>query len=594
MVPDAISINKLILQLQPQNMEVYENLAECYHSLGYVTEAIKQYKHMAEIISLTRTGDYSYPRLKILELEPDNISIRIALGQFFHEQNYLNEAIHEYTYIAQYYKRVENEEKFIEVVEKLTDIQPDTNLLKDLVDCYLKKQETDLAIKKLELCAERDTKNTNLLVYLAATFQNLEQYDSSMKILKKLISVHLENNDPAAAKEVWLTILELEELKAEQSKQEQLEAEQNKKEAEKYPEVNTPNSKNQPDLAVNRRLPVNGNGIPLKDKTPLGGLSRDIIITPEPFPNPIESESRRSVIVASVKEEPEDSVEFLLKESDSCLKYGSLNLALEHLRKVMSIDPQNPHALDRARTIFESPYSKQLSSDERLWLSHLVPTKEEVVPPRSSGISLASKYDLVKVKSFELNSVYGGSFVIPEFWIARYPVTNKEYFEFVRETNELPPYEWYGNKPPVNKLNHPVIGVKLSEVTRYAEWRGLRIPTNLEWEAAARSPDNRNFPWGNSFQVDLCNCYESRESTGTTSIKEYPKGSSSDGCVDLVGNVWEWTTNDPQAPEPEPGYLWVLGGSYKHRCDSGGDLARTAVSADNSYGYLGFRCALDC
>jgi formylglycine-generating enzyme required for sulfatase activity len=61
----------------------------------------------------------------------------------------------------------------------------------------------------------------------------------------------------------------------------------------------------------------------------------------------------------------------------------------------------------------------------------------------------------------------------------------------------------------------------------------------------------------------------------------------------MVGNIWEWTDADPNDEAPDSGYTWVFGGSFKHACQQNGGIARTNVNTNNSYAYLGFRCASD-
>lgn len=172
----------------------------------------------------------------------------------------------------------------------------------------------------------------------------------------------------------------------------------------------------------------------------------------------------------------------------------------------------------------------------------------------------------------------------------KYPVTSAEYGESTRATDELPPSHWLGNEPPPNELNVPVVGVTLADARRYATWRHMRLPTTVEWEAAARLPDGRRFPWGDTWKEEVCHCKQNG-ALAPGVVGQYAKGASSFGCMDMMGNVWEWTENDEAMPPSEPGYFWVMGGSFRYSCVKNDNIARTDMSEHGAYPYLGFRCA---
>ncbi len=135
---------------------------------------------------------------------------------------------------------------------------------------------------------------------------------------------------------------------------------------------------------------------------------------------------------------------------------------------------------------------------------------------------------------------------LPAFYLCKYPVTNAQYVEFVKAAKHPKPEKvgWFGLKPPGKKLDHPVVGVSWNDALAYCGWlqeqtgRPYRLPTEAEWEKAARGEDGRLYPWGNEWEEDRCH----RGGSGTTAVTAHPTGASPYGCLDMVGNASEWTS----------------------------------------------------
>jgi formylglycine-generating enzyme required for sulfatase activity len=202
------------------------------------------------------------------------------------------------------------------------------------------------------------------------------------------------------------------------------------------------------------------------------------------------------------------------------------------------------------------------------------------------------------------------------FYIDRYPVTNEEYKRFVDATGypvpcyevewaDLYDYNWDPDErtPPEGKEKHPVVLVKWEDARAYAAWVGKRLPTEAEWERAARSTDGRRWPWGNEFVEGCCNIRESNAG-GTTPVGQYsPEGDSPEGGGDMVGNVWEWTSslfrpypydaNDGRESLVANGWRVLRGGSWLNNLAQG--LAHCTARLDGDFLFfnnVGFRCAL--
>ena len=169
--------------------------------------------------------------------------------------------------------------------------------------------------------------------------------------------------------------------------------------------------------------------------------------------------------------------------------------------------------------------------------------------------------DMVEIPAGEF--LYGDEKIKKEiqapFFIDVYPVTNDQYERFIKEEGYANDALWspeglqwrkesnitqpeYWNDSKWNKEGHPVVGVSLYEAEAYANWAGKRLPTEEEWERAARGTDGREYPWGDKFDKERCNSEESGIG-GTTRVTRYPNGTSPDGCYDMAGNVWEWTSS---------------------------------------------------
>jgi len=172
------------------------------------------------------------------------------------------------------------------------------------------------------------------------------------------------------------------------------------------------------------------------------------------------------------------------------------------------------------------------------------------------------------------------------FCIDKYPVTNWNYMQFVKVTEHSAPDHWCGANCPDNLLKHPVKDIHYTDAQKFAQWAGKRLPTQWEWEKAARGTDGREFPWGDEFESQRCN---TRESVGkhTNCIGKYSGGVSPYRCWDMAGNVWEWTLT----PEGQNIIPLLHGGScmyyqYQARCSY--RIQRERIRDEN----IGFRCVI--
>lgn len=177
---------------------------------------------------------------------------------------------------------------------------------------------------------------------------------------------------------------------------------------------------------------------------------------------------------------------------------------------------------------------------------------------------------------------------VEAFYIDRTPVTNAEYKKFVVAAGWEEPAHWRRGTWPEGKADHPVVHVTWESALAYAHWAGKRLPTEEEWEKAARGTDGRIWPWGSTFLKDHANTGE----TGildTTPVGEYsPAGDSPYGLVDTAGNVWEWIGG-----KPSPLRMPLRGGDWLDDKQQATTFYRRMHTPKRKNDFVGFRCAID-
>jgi len=193
--------------------------------------------------------------------------------------------------------------------------------------------------------------------------------------------------------------------------------------------------------------------------------------------------------------------------------------------------------------------------------------------------------------------------------IDKFPVTNAQYALFVAETGHKAPSSWKQGAIPKGFELHPVTNVYWQDAMDYCTWAdGGQLPTEAEWEKAARGTDGRRWPWGNNMSPRLLNTYNNYGRT--TSVLTHMDGASPYGAVDMAGNVSEWVKDDfkpyPGSSAPssmfipksnkgayhtEEHYKALRGGSWKSDPFSTATYHRNFAMAGDASNFVGFRCA---
>lgn len=196
------------------------------------------------------------------------------------------------------------------------------------------------------------------------------------------------------------------------------------------------------------------------------------------------------------------------------------------------------------------------------------------------------------------------------FWIDQFEITNALYRKCVAAQKcKAPVGDFTGRHEDGYYSNlefdtFPAVYVAWEDSRQYCAWAGKRLPTEAEWEKAARGVDERIFPWGNTFDDGKRSNSALRGELVTTAAGTYPNGASPYGAQDMAGNVWEWVADwydgnyyavSPVSnpPGPATGTLKILrGGGYGGYDMGHRTTLRRGNAADESTAYIGFRCAL--
>ena len=212
----------------------------------------------------------------------------------------------------------------------------------------------------------------------------------------------------------------------------------------------------------------------------------------------------------------------------------------------------------------------------------------------------------------ELDELPQHKVFLDAYFIDKHEVSNADYTQFVEATGHRNSIFW--DNPKFNHPDQPVVGVTWGDVSAYAAWIGKRLPTEAEWEKAARGTDGRIWPWGNEFDPTKCNFDDERKFDGhldgfatAAPVKSFERGASPYGALNMAGNVAEWVADwfgmeyyavspaeNPKGPPTSGmgkkswrGASWFAG-SEQMRC-----AFREYDDIVASGQILGFRCAKD-
>jgi eukaryotic-like serine/threonine-protein kinase len=196
---------------------------------------------------------------------------------------------------------------------------------------------------------------------------------------------------------------------------------------------------------------------------------------------------------------------------------------------------------------------------------------------------------------------------LPEYWIGKTEVTNSQYAVFVAAAKHRAPDHWNGGRIPAGKANHPVVNVSWDDAVAFGQWasqvtgRAVQLPSEAEWEKAARGTAGQIYPWGNT-APDAQRVNFNLGVNDTTPVGQYAAaGASPYGALDMAGNAWEWTSSsyeaypyrsdDGREAPVDPRARVLRGGSFNYGAQSVRCAFRAGYLPENRYGFIGFRVA---
>jgi formylglycine-generating enzyme required for sulfatase activity len=225
-------------------------------------------------------------------------------------------------------------------------------------------------------------------------------------------------------------------------------------------------------------------------------------------------------------------------------------------------------------------------------------SKEKLPPPAPEGMVF------VRGGSFTMGSESGDQrsrprhvVTVESFFLDANEVSNQHYHEFIQKTGYKSPPHWQDKKYLPGTAQLPVVNISWTDASEYAKWVGKRLPTEREWEYAARGNQDNLYPWGQGWSDHYANLRETSKN-GPVTVGSFADGKSWCGANDLVGNVAEWVS-DYYKPYPNAGGAYDLdvrmirGGSFKNSKDEPLTTNRPSASLNARQMDVGFRCAKD-
>jgi tetratricopeptide (TPR) repeat protein len=385
----AVAVYKQILKLDPRLVEVHLKLAELYRQLGLMSDAMMHFESVATHFHREgKTKEALATIRQLVELDPQNVATRIKLAELYSKEGMVEDAVHEFSVVCDQMRRQARQDDFIKVAERLLWHRPDhRELNRELAGLYLQRSDPRRALQKLQVCFKADPRDVDTLALLAAAFQALDQKGKTVSVLKELARILDETRQRARAEEVFRKILIIAPGDADataylaagrqvvSSSQPQLAAAAPPVAAARPPEPRARLNLSDgmpplrpPDARMTGAMPLLDaqalEEFELPDDEPIASTTHEDASPPpvaatahgRDFAADLDLDDQVSARASATPaaEEHADEIAKILTETDVYVKYGLHQKAVEHLRRVFAIDPDNLDARERLKDVYLS------------------------------------------------------------------------------------------------------------------------------------------------------------------------------------------------------------------------------------------------
>ncbi|HUM12819.1 MAG TPA: tetratricopeptide repeat protein [Myxococcaceae bacterium] len=316
----AVALYKQVLKLNPDLVEVNVKLAELHQHLGLMTEAMAFFQVV--VAHHERKGDSkaTFATLKkMVDLDPENVSSRLKLAELYAREQMGGEALAEFKRAADWLERNNRPDERLRVLERIAALEPDNvQLARSLAHDYLARGDHKRALAKLQLCFKADPRDIPTLVLLAQAFTALNHTSKTLSVYKELAKLHAERNQHAESREAWGKIERIDPA--------------------------------DPDLLAWKasQRAVAAVAQPAAPRAARTSVSQAIAAVQAAVPPPPPPPPPAPVTLSR------EQIHKLLAETDVYVKYGLHDKALEHLRRIFAVDPENLEAHEKAYVIYRS------------------------------------------------------------------------------------------------------------------------------------------------------------------------------------------------------------------------------------------------
>jgi tetratricopeptide (TPR) repeat protein len=383
----SVAVYKQIVKLDPRLVDVILKLAELYRELRMMPEAMQHFESVAAHFHREgNTKEALAAVKKLVDIDPENIATRIKLAELYSKEGLVDDAATEFQLACEQLRRQGRQDDFLKVAERLLWHKPSNQALnRELAGLYLRRNDPRRALQKLQACFKADPRDVETLGLLAQAFQALDQKAKTASVLKELARIHVENKHKELAGEVFRRILEL--LPGDPDAIAFLgpSAQAGSRPSQSpVPRATTSLPAQVRAQAGDARFNLTGDmppyepasarmtgSMPLIDEQSLSGIDfalpeyddADFSADMEPPPDP------RAMSAAG--ERHAEEIQKILAETDVYVKYGLHQKAIDHLRRVFTLDADNVEARERLKDIFLSQNREVEAEGELMRLAEL-------------------------------------------------------------------------------------------------------------------------------------------------------------------------------------------------------------------------------